>query len=82
MSRAALSLTVNGRRLKLPAGISVAAALADVPGSFRRSVDGEPRAPLCGIGVCFECRVRIDGVSHVRACMVLARHGMQVQTDD
>lgn len=33
------------------------------------------------MGVCFECRVRIDGVAQLRACMTPAREGMQVRTD-
>jgi sarcosine oxidase subunit alpha len=41
-----------------------------------------PRAPLCGMGVCFECRVQVDGVAHVRACMTPVSDGMQVVTDD
>jgi len=64
----------------MPSGASVAAAVAQVTQHFRRSVSGTPRAPLCGMGVCFECRVRIDGVAHVRACMTTVREGMQVQS--
>jgi len=48
--------------------------------NFRDSVLGEPRAPLCGMGVCYECRVTIDGVPHQRACMILVRDGMVVET--
>ena len=75
-------LTVNGRAVEVIDGSSVAAAIAQVATHFRRSVRGEPRAPLCGMGVCFECRVRIDGLAHQRACMTPVRAGMQVQTDD
>ncbi|MBD8878991.1 MULTISPECIES: (2Fe-2S)-binding protein [Rhodanobacter] len=75
-------LTVNGCAVEMPDGSSVAAAVATVTPHFRRSVRGESRAPLCGMGVCFECRLRIDGVAHQRACMIPARNGMQVQTDD
>ncbi|RDD81863.1 (2Fe-2S)-binding protein [Dyella tabacisoli] len=72
---------VDGQRVEVPAGASVAAAIAQVTILFRRSVTGEARAPLCGMGVCFECRVTIDGVAHVRSCMTPVLHGMQVQTD-
>lgn len=76
-------IVVNGHALTVPAAASVAAAVA-AGGSacFRRSVRGELRAPLCGMGVCFECRVRINGTPHVRACMTPVRDGMQVETDD
>ena len=37
--------------------------------SFRSSVGGELRGPVCGMGVCYECRVTIDGIAHQRACL-------------
>jgi sarcosine oxidase subunit alpha len=74
-------LNVNGQTIEVPAGASVAAALAHVTMHFRRSVGEAPRAPLCGMGVCFECRVQVDGVAHVRACMTTAREGMVVRSD-
>lgn len=82
MKGAPVHITVNGQDSTVPAGISVAAALAtaSVP-CFRRSVSGSARLPVCGMGVCFECRVTIDGLAHVRACMTPVREGMQVQTD-
>jgi sarcosine oxidase subunit alpha len=79
---APIRLTVNGRAIAVPNGSSVAAAIAQLTVYFRRSVHGELRAPLCGMGVCFECRVRIDGLAHQRACMTPVRDGMQVQTDE
>ncbi|WP_306847913.1 (2Fe-2S)-binding protein [Luteibacter jiangsuensis] len=74
-------LTINGLRVHVPAGISVATAIALVGQPFRHSVTGEPRAPLCGMGVCFECRVRIDGVAQQRACQRVVNPGMRVETD-
>lgn len=78
---ARVRLTVDGHPVDVPIGASVAAAVAEVAMRFRRSVSGSARAPLCGMGVCFECRVTIDGVTHVRACMTPASEGMQVTTD-
>ena len=78
---ATVHLQVDGQPVELPAGASVAAAVARVaPMHFRDAVRGTPRAPLCGMGVCFECRVRIDGREQLRACMMPAREGMQVDT--
>jgi sarcosine oxidase subunit alpha len=74
-------IKIDGGTLDVPAGISVAAAIARVPRHFRRSVQGQPRAPFCGMGICFECRVRIDGIAQQRACMAIVREGMQVATD-
>jgi sarcosine oxidase subunit alpha len=48
--------------------------------SCHRSVSGEPRAPLCGMGICMECRATVDGVAHVRTCQVTVKDGMRVMT--
>lgn len=76
---------IDGVAVEVPAGASVAAAIAtssEVAPRFRRSRSGQPRAPVCGMGVCFECRVTIDGAAHQRACLTVAREGMQVHCDD
>ena len=82
MSGERLSLHVNGIAVEVVCGSSVAAAIAQLGQPFRRSVSGQLRAPLCGMGMCFECRVCIDGVAQQRACMVPVCEGMQVRTDD
>jgi len=76
-----IAISINGRNMEVPAGMTVAAAifLADVV-SFRRSVSGEPRAALCGMGICFECRVTIDNHPHCRSCQIVAQEGMVIQT--
>jgi D-hydroxyproline dehydrogenase subunit gamma len=72
---------VNGREIRIPSNATVAAAMIGAGElMFRQSVSGEPRAPLCGMGVCFECRVTIDGCAHVRSCQVLVREGMEIHT--
>jgi sarcosine oxidase subunit alpha len=76
-----VEFTMNGRAVRAAGGTSVASALLDAGVTeFRTSSGGEPRAPLCGMGVCFECRVTIDGVAHQRACMIAVRSGMTVTT--
>jgi sarcosine oxidase subunit alpha len=72
---------IDDRVVDLPAGSMVSAAVALVRASFRRSVNGQPRGPLCGMGICFECRVTIDGRPHLRSCLVPCRDGMEVTTD-
>jgi len=78
---AGVAIQVDGVACRARAGDSVAAALlnAGVWG-FRRSVGGEPRGPLCGMGTCHECRVTIDGAAHRRACLVLVADGMRIET--
>ena len=74
-------LMVNGEEVRVPVGTVVAAAVLRVGITFRRSTDGEPRAPLCGMGVCFECRVTIDGQRHCLSCQVICEDGMAVVTE-
>lgn len=78
---ATVRLYINDVPVDVPAESSVAAAVLQVVPHCRRSLGGQPRAPLCGMGVCFECRVKIDGEAHVRACMTPVRQGMRVCTD-
>ena len=70
-------------RVSVPAGTVVAAAVAQAGATrFRRSVNGQPRGPLCGMGICMECRVTIDGQEHCRSCQTLCQEGMRVRTDE
>ncbi len=78
---ARLHLTIDGRQVAVEAGTTVAAALAIAGvGGTRTSVRGETRAALCGMGVCQECRVTIDGRAHVMACQTLCCEGQVVRT--
>ncbi|CAH0298855.1 MULTISPECIES: (2Fe-2S)-binding protein [unclassified Pseudomonas] len=73
-------LYLDGRPLSVVPGTTVAAALAlGGDGSARTSVSGQRRAPLCGMGICQECRVTVDGLRRL-ACQTLCRDGMQVET--
>lgn len=78
-----INVRVNGKTLTVPAGTLVAAAILRAGKSAcRRSVTGEPRGPLCGMGICFECRATVNGVAHVRTCQRLCEPGMEIATDD
>jgi sarcosine oxidase subunit alpha len=64
-------------------GTTVAAAISNAGAQcFRTSATGELRGPLCGMGICFECRVTIDDIGHQRSCTVVAAEGMEVVTDE
>ena len=79
----AAQIVIDGRKAGVRAGITVAAALWNSGVlRFRSSVCGAPRGVLCAMGVCFECRVKIDGRPGRRACMELVRDGMEISTDD
>jgi len=76
-------VVVDGELVTMPEGSMVAAAImkAGVT-SFRRSVSGEPRGPLCGMGICFECRVTIDLEQHCRSCQTVCQNGMDIRTGE
>jgi hypothetical protein len=76
-----VTLTVNGATVSVPPGATVAVAVAIAGQACRVSVSGEPRGPLCGMGICFECRVAINGIPHCRSCQILCQPGMEVMTN-
>ncbi len=75
-----LVLKVNGVPVTVAPRTTVAAAIMMAGVPARRSVTGEPRGPLCGMGICFECRATIDGTPHQRSCQILCAEGMEVRT--
>lgn len=70
-------IQIDGTPMDVPRGSTIAAALGT--GGARRSVSGQPRAPLCGMGVCHECRVQVDGVQQL-ACMTPCGEGQVIDT--
>jgi aerobic-type carbon monoxide dehydrogenase small subunit (CoxS/CutS family) len=79
----AITIEVNGATRRAQRGITVAAALLNAGvWSFRRAEGGDVRGPLCGMGICHECRVTIDGTPHRRACLVPIIEGMVVRTGE
>lgn len=81
MSRAELAVTFEGRTLTGEVGQTLAGVLlANGVREWRTtSVSGEPRGLFCGIGVCFDCVLVVDGESDVRACQRLATDGAVLQ---
>lgn len=74
-----ITIIINQHPFTIAPGISVAAALALCgDGLTRLSVSGAARAPLCGMGVCQECRVTINGRPHQLTCQTLCEDGMQI----
>ena len=78
-----ITVQVNGKPLSVAAGTIVAAAVAaNGMTGFRKSVLGKFRGPLCGMGICMECRVTINGRKHSRSCQILCEPGMEIRTDE
>jgi predicted molibdopterin-dependent oxidoreductase YjgC len=74
-------ISIDESPVEVEPGTTVAAAIlqSDTTG-FRRSVTGEWRGPVCGMGICFECRVTINGQPHRRSCQAYCESGMVVRT--
>lgn len=83
MHEGEIHITVDGIKLATTPDVTVAAAMFNHGiGRFRTSITGEPRGPLCGMAICFECRVTIDGREHQRSCRIFCRDGMVIETHD
>ena len=74
-----LTFQFAGRQIPFVEGMTIAAALLAVgePG-LRENRAGGSRGLFCGMGVCHECLVEVDGRSGVRACMTTATPGLEV----
>ena len=73
-------LLVNGGPVSVERGSTVAVALLVAGVPARRSVSGAPLSPLCGMGVCMECRAEVDSVLHSRTCQIVCQPNMRVRT--
>ncbi len=47
---------------------------------MRQARSGAPRGPFCGMGVCFDCLVTVDGRPSQRACLTKVEAGMDVRS--
>ena len=77
-----ISFTFNGTYVKCEQGQSIAAAVINTGNLALRTTrfGEEPRSIFCGIGICFDCVVVIDGVANQRSCLIAAKHGMKVES--
>lgn len=72
---------IDGHPVTVSPGATAIAAVATASiFQTRRSVNGERRFALCGMGQCQECRVTIDGRAHRLACQTVCRDGMRIET--
>lgn len=74
-----VTVKFDGAVYQLPNGENLAASLlaAGVRFTRRTPTSGEARAPFCMMGTCFECQVRIDGITR-QACMTQVSEGLVV----
>ena len=73
---------LDGERVRCPEGVSVAAAVFLARRRTTRYAPrtGAPRGLFCGMGVCFDCVMEIDGRPNTRSCITVVLPGMRVVT--
>jgi len=78
-----ISITFDGNPVAACTGESLSAALcrAEIATCRLTAKAGAPRGYYCGMGVCFECLVEVDGVPGLRACRTTVKPGMRVRTE-
>ena len=78
-----VTILLEGEPVEAFEGETVAAVLlARGEIATRRTAGGEPRGIFCGMGVCFDCLMVVDGVPNTRACMTWVREGLDVRFQD
>ena len=80
----AFTFTMDGAEIVAYPGETIAAALqaADVRILRITEKNASGRGVFCGMGVCFDCLVTVDGTPHLRACLTRAEAGARVVTQD
>jgi predicted molibdopterin-dependent oxidoreductase YjgC len=80
LSRQTFSIRIEGQPVTVRRGQTIAAALVAAGHHvFRYTENGSPRGLFCGMGVCFDCLVTVNGIPDQRACMTLAEPDMEVR---
>lgn len=77
-----VTIIVDGQRIQTEETALLGHVLHELNNARLRITprSGEPRGLFCGMGVCFDCLVRVDGRPGVRACLEPVRDGMHVET--
>lgn len=78
-----VKIHIDGSPFTVPAGTTVIGALMSRGTmSWRTTRFGSaPRGAFCGIGVCFDCLLTIDGHPALRSCLVEVAEGMRIDID-
>ena len=77
-----VAIVLDGERVEAYKGETIAAVLlAQGEIRTRHTAGGDPRGVFCGMGVCFDCLVVVDGVPNTRACMTPVADGMAIRLD-
>ena len=79
---AAFEITIDGEAVTAFPGETLATVLLSTGQRRFRATSNtaEPRGVYCGMGICFDCLVTLDGCPNVRACVTLAQPGARLET--
>lgn len=79
-----VTLSVNGKEIHAYKGETILAALmaAGYKTLKKSPLKQNPRGALCGMGVCFECIVTVNGIHNVRSCMTEVEDNMEIRIDE
>ena len=77
-----ITLTIDGKPLECAAGLTLAAAMYQNNQRVLRTTprDGLQRSLFCGMGLCYDCLVKVNGRANIRACQTIVSDNMQVLT--
>lgn len=76
-------IEVDGKSLLASSGQTIAEALlANGLRAFRMTRKQSTRGVYCGMGICYECRMMVNGIPNVRTCVTLATPGCKIATQD
>ncbi|MFQ3237170.1 MAG: putative molibdopterin-dependent oxidoreductase YjgC [Paraglaciecola sp.] len=76
-----VKVKIDGETVRVAAGETVAAAIlaSGIQSCRTTPLSGEPRAPFCMMGVCFECLMEINGTPNQQACQIPVKEGMLIR---
>jgi len=81
---AKIKIFVNGKGCTAYEGETVHAALLAAGYRLLRKTPktDQPRGIFCGMGVCYDCLVAINGTPNQRACMARVEDRMEIEVDE
>jgi sarcosine oxidase subunit alpha len=73
----------NGKKIAAKKGQTIAEALlTNGIRILRKTANRTPRGVYCNMGICYECRMIVNGIPNVRTCMTVATPGCKVLTQN
>lgn len=79
--RKKVTIEIDGQKIEALEGEPIAAALwnAGIRDFRYTRKRKEPRGFFCGIGLCTDCKMIVNGIPNIRTCVTLVEKGMKIQ---